>query len=248
VRRRVGLAVGGAFVLVAIAVAAVRATTYAYAGWHTSGTNPYYSGVRGYINQGDAGSVSSPNVVASWINQNTHGAGNDGWVQTGTFQGYWTGGSSPDVPHMFWENVDPCGTWFGTDVGAPPSPNYFYSISYDRQGARTFICFGGVQKTAYGFMIKKGSAQNSPFATGYLPTLEGQEYARTELQGVGTPLGTTLFGCSATQTCTDTVYAMRVFSTQWTIWTVGSTYLHDDPPWIHTYQNYWAFKTCPTAC
>jgi hypothetical protein len=223
-----------------LVLAASPALANEYAGWQTGNK----AGIKGYISTTDAGTVSSAgDVVFSWINLCAHNDCNQ-WVQVGVYQGAFLGGSSPYVPHIYYENVDMCGVYYADDLGAPPVSNYFYELKYDGTGAHTYTCPNGVPKTGYRYDYRKGSSGASPFFIGVLSTQDGLALAKTEVQGNPT-IPTTRFGCSATS-CTATAYGLRLYVSSWSLWTGASTSSQANPPWLHTYSNYWGYKTCPT--
>lgn len=76
----------------------------------------------------------------------------------------------------------------------------------------------------------------------------GSILAKTEVQG-NPPIGLSYFGCSPSLSCFTTDYGMRIFQNgAWNLWTVSSGSSESNPPYLHTYNNYWSYKTCGTAC
>jgi hypothetical protein len=169
------------------------------------------------------------------------------WTQTGTYQGTFAGGSSSASVHSYYENVDDCGYYYAGDVGIPPTPNYAYYISWDLGTTHSIVCDPGFG-TAYNFEYRRGSIVSAPFFVGTLPSTDGLAMAKTEVQG-GAPIGTDRFGCDHNKSCNNGSYGLHLFNgTTWPGWTGASTSSNGNPPYVHTYHNYWAFATCPVAC
>lgn len=102
------------------------AVTRNYSGYSMSGQK---QGIKGYILQPDSGTISSPNAILSWVglcsnncaNFNYFNGAPDGpvWVQAGTYQGVFAGGTSTTSVHVYYENMTPCGDYHADDVGIP---------------------------------------------------------------------------------------------------------------------------------
>jgi hypothetical protein len=216
-----------------------------YGGWQTTGN---WKGILGYLRQ--SGSVPIPGKAHFvWINLCKHNSCAE-WVQTGTHQGDFAGGNSPSAVHMFYENVDLCGAYYKADIGVPPAPDTRYLLNYDGAGAMTFSC-GGVPTTGYGYEYRTGSSTSTPFFFGVMSTSDGLALAKTEIQG-SPIIGNDYFGCDPSLVCTNTAYGMRLFDgSVWSTWTPGlaaSVSSSANPPYLHTFNNYWSFRTCAAAC
>jgi len=96
---------------------------------------------------------------------------------------------------------------------------------------------------------RKGSSGGTPFYYGVMSTNYGLVLAKTELQAPsGTTINYAFFGCSSSS-CTDSSYGLRLYDgSSWSLWTASSTSSNANPPYLHTYNNYWSFKTCPSTC
>jgi hypothetical protein len=88
-----------------------------------------------------------------------------------------------------------------------------------------------------------------PFFTGTIGTSDGLVLAKTEVQG-GAPISTDYFGCGGSPFhCNVTTYGMHLYNgTSWSIWSASSVSSGSNPPYLHTYENYWGYKTCPSSC
>jgi hypothetical protein len=222
----------------------VAAQSPDYGGYQT--TSNWY-GIDGYLRQ--SGTVYTTGDHAVWINLCGYNNCNE-WVQLGTYQGIFRAGSSPGSVHIFYENEDPCGEYFADDVGAPPSANYPYYLNYNLQGGATYYCPGDpVPKTFYTFEYRKGSWGSTPFYWGVLDSTSGLAFAKTEVQN-GAPIGTDRFGCDDQKQCgVHQGFGLHLYNGMyWYLWQTASSASHDDPPWVHTYYNYWTFATCPVSC
>lgn len=170
------------------------------------------------------------------------------WVQTGTFQGVVNQFlNSPNAVHIYYENMDPCGTYYARDLGTPPSADYFYSIRYDNAGPSTFVC-NGVPFSGYTYDYTKGSS-STPFFFGVLSHSSGGTQALTERHSPSS-MTYNFFGCDPGLTCANSGYGLDLYFSSWQLWTtsIASTPTQYDPPYLHTYNSRWAFKTCPVAC
>jgi hypothetical protein len=235
---------GLALLLIAI-YPAHAAVTRTYAG-HISTAN--YRGIRGYISQQLTTSVSSGAVLA-WIGLCSDMCSSPmEWVQIGTFQGHFAAGSSATEVHMYYENRDPCGTYYANDIGKRPTKTYFYLVRYDGNAAKQFTCPNGVPFLGYTFFYKKGSSTSSPFFYGVMSTKGGRADANTEVHN-SPPQGVNYFGCSDLS-CSDTAYGIELYksATGWSLWTENATRVAYKPPYLQTFNNYWSLKTCPSAC
>ncbi len=213
-----------------------------YAGWQTQAV--HWHGIDGYLRQSTT--VSTSGLHAIWIticgDCFTH------WVQTGTYQGVFQGGSSQAAVHVYYENVDACGDYYAGDKGVPPAPDYAYYLMWDGASSHNIVCQNGDHQAAYTFEYRKGSVGNTPFHYGTLPTSDGMALAKTEIQGAP-PINTDYFGCDPNRACGNGSYGLHLFNgTSWLGWTGASTKSEFQPPWLHTYNNYWSFKTCPASC
>jgi hypothetical protein len=217
------------------------AATPIYGGYQT--TN--WKGIDGYLRQSTTVSTTAVHFV--WITICGHSDCTH-WTQTGTYQGDFAGGSSETAVHIYYENVDACGSYFKDDLGAPPSADYPYYIKRNAAGVHTIICPGGMPRSAYTYEYRKGSLANSPFFLGNLGTDDGLAMAKTEIQG-SPPINTDYFGCTSTFDCSTGSFGLHLFNgTSWSLWTGSSTASHGNPPYLHTYNSFWAFRTCPNSC
>lgn len=234
--------------LVLLVVASTPATASGgypdYAGWQTNSPVP---GIRGYIEKNTVSGFSGSEAVFDWIN--LCGSPCSGWAQTGVYQGSFAGGTSYSAVHIYYENVDPCGDYYAGDKGAPGTPFSFYGLEYGNGGRQQFSCSGGELFYGYLFNYRKGSSTATPFFHGVLSVSAGDAGAKTEVQN-NPPLGTSYFGCSSATSCNSTTYALqlRTSTSTWLPWQQASTSSNDMPPFLHTYNNYWSFKTCATSC
>ncbi len=226
----------------AIAAPVTLATNPRYGGYATSN---YYSGVSGYIDQSVTSSTTA--FHAAWI---TICPNSDcgHWVQIGTYQGDFAGGSSPSAVHVYYENADACGDYHVLDKGVPNLHNYPYAVYWNGGSSRLQLCNNGDHRLAYDFAFRKGPIPNVPFAFGTIGASSGTAEALTELQN-SPPEGTDWFGCDDSHLCTSSTWGMQLFTgSSWQSWTSPSTKFENLPPAVHTYHNYWSFKTCPSSC
>jgi hypothetical protein len=241
-RPRIGVLVATVLVAFVLSAGPVAAATPVYGGWQT--TN--FKGIEGYLRQNVTSSTTGLHAV--WITLCGHNSCGE-WLQTGTYQGSFAGGSSPGSVHVYYENVDPCGSYYKGDLGAPGSADYPYRIS-PNGGARSFTCPNGVPFTGYSYAYRKGSYSSTPFFYGVISTSDGLAMAKTEVQG-GAPVNYDFFGCDPGLTCADGAYGIELLAgTTWRRWsaTDSSTASHGNPPYLHTFQSHWSFKTCPVSC
>ena len=175
------------------------------------------------------------------------------WAQTGTYQGMNPdGGTSYSTVRMFWENMTACTNsadyYFG-DVGVPPTPDYPYYISWNGGSSFDKTCSNGNHVTAYTWEWRKGSFTSNPFHYGDLGHTFGFASAATEVIDLAT-IGTDRFGCDHNKICTNPSYGLHLYNgSTWSLMTnavvLGGP---GNPPYLHTWQNFWAFSTCPVAC
>ena len=218
----------------------VLAAGPAYAGWQTT----YWRGVNGYLRQSTT--VSTTGLHAVWINVCPR-TGCANWVQEGTYQGVFAGGSSPSAVHIYYENVDGCGDYYRGDVGMPGSADYPYGLNYSGT-VQSIQCGLPDHQDAFQYRYTKGGVTNTPFFLGTLPTVDGYVISSTELQG-NPPINTDYFGCDPALACSQSAYGLHVYNgSSWSSWTGPSTKLEAQPPWLHTFHSFWAFKTCPASC
>ena len=121
--------VGSAFalataVLMTFGAGSVFAVLPDYAGWQTGNWN----GIHGFLRQSTT--VSTTALHAVWITICGHNDCNK-WVQTGTYQGTFAGGSHPTQVRVYTENVDACGDYYVHDWGVPPAADTNYFISWN---------------------------------------------------------------------------------------------------------------------
>lgn len=207
--------------------------------------NSSWEGVDGYIRQ--SGTVSTTAAHFDWITV-CNNANCDEWVQQGTTQGCWNGGCSTSSVVMYTEILDVCGDYYPTNWSAPPSPDYPYYLYYNGGGARTILCLNGSKRTGYYFDFARGSL-GGVFTQGALDTTTGEIQAATEVNPPGSVIGTDYYGCDASKSCGNQSYGMHLYNgSSWTTWTAASTKLTGNPPFVHTYNNYWSFATCPISC
>lgn len=227
--------------LLPLMASSVLAASPTYAGWSSNG---YWKGVNGYLRQAVTGATAA--LHANWINLCPR-TGCSKWVQTGTFQGEFAGGSSHSAVHILYENVDGCGDYYRGDLGAPPSLDYPYGLNYS--GAVISIqCDLHDHQDAFQYRYTKGGVTTAPFFLGTMPSVDGTAISATELQG-NPPISTDYFGCDPGLACSQTAYGLHLYNgSTWSSWTAPSTKLEAQPPWLHTFHNFWSFKTCPAAC
>jgi len=212
-----------------------------YGGWQDSNWN----GIDGYIRQSGTVHLNS-GLHLDWITLCQHDSCSQ-WTQVGTYQGYLTGHSNPDQVHVFYENVNVCGTYSNDDLGPPPTPNYAYYLSYDGNGQTGFYC--PTHHTGYIIQYRMGSIGSNPIFNGDLSTSDGLVLAKTEDQGA--LLGTDYYGCQGVELCSNGSYGLHLYTSStgiWSGWTGGSVPSNGNPPYLHTFNNYWSFKTCPSLC
>lgn len=223
-----------------------------YTGW---GPTAVKGGIRGYLMQATYPTFGN-GAVFSWLGLCGYGcvktAPVDGgspqlqWVQTGLFQGYFAGGSSLSAVHMYYENKDPCNDYYADDIGAPPDQPYFFLVKYDGAGAKTFHCSNGTPFTGYSFLYKKGSSASTPFYWGVMGTDDGRADANTEWNSP-TYYPTSYFGCRTSTNCTNSAYGIEVYGSSWKLCCGNPRSIRPaNPPWRHTYSDYWGFKSCGT--
>jgi hypothetical protein len=221
----------------------VSATSYAYGGY----VGGAWSGIDGYIRQSTTSTLASDQVHADWVNICGTNCSTLVWAQTGTYQGTFRGGSSPSAVHVFYENYDSCSDYYANDLGAPASPDYPYYISWDGASSHQIVCNDGSRVGVRTYEFRKGSFSNTPFYYGNLPQTSGDIEVLTEVQN-GATIGTDYFGCDANKSCGNASYGIHVLNgSTWSTLTSASR-SHSDPPWVHTYNNYWSFATCPVSC
>jgi hypothetical protein len=149
---------------------------------------------------------------------------------------------------VYVENVDACGEYYVWDWGTRPAADTNYFINWNLAAPVLYSCSNGTYANGYHFDTRMGSSGATPFDYGTLPTSDGLALAKTETQG-NPPINNDFFGCKPDLTCDDTGYQLRLWDgSVWHAWTYASTPSHSDPPWLHTYHNYWSFKTCPSSC
>ena len=173
----------------------------------------------------------------------------NGWVQTGVHQGAFAGGDSYAAVHVYVENVDPCKNYYKADKGVPGTPFNFYELEYDNGGRHQFSCSEGELYYGYFYSYRKGSSTSTPFFRGVLAVSAGLGGAMTEAQN-SPPLGNSYFGCSSATSCNSSTYAiqLRTLTSTWLPWQQSAEEFNSMPPYLHTYNNFWSFKTCATAC
>jgi hypothetical protein len=229
---------------VAFAVALSLSTTTLVLGAHAGYEDSTRQGIYGYINQSLTGTINN-GIHAAWINLCESGCPR--WVQTGTIQGCWMGGCAKSTLSAYRENIDACGAYYAANVGAPGASDYLYYLS--RVGsAFDLTCTNGTHRTAYTYEFKKGSITSVPFYYGNLSSSTGSAFAKSEYVGDAT-YTTDWFGCDTLATCNTSSYGLRLRTNgSWALWTATSTPVHGNPPYLHTYNSYWSFKTCASSC
>lgn len=238
----VALLVGALMVMSSGPVVAV--ITHVSAGW---GTTASWKGVDGYIRQSTTTTLSGTQAHVNYIN--ICGTNCDSWVQTGTAQGNTPlGPATYSTVQIFYENWDACDDYWFSLVGAPPTPNYPFYLSWDGGSSYNQSCNDGRHQTAYVWEWRKGSFTNAPFHYGNLGFSSGQASAATEVLDSAT-IGTDRFGCDHNKVCSSAAYGIHVYDgSTWSLLTAGGSIGPGNPPYRHTYQNYWAFATCPVSC
>jgi len=151
--------------------------------------------------------------------------------------------------HVYVENMDPCGAYLSHDYGAPIASDAFYKLAYNNSGAHNFTCSNGVPFQGYTFSYYQGTTQL--LFNGVMTTNNGLAYAKTEVHN-GSPITYNFIGCDPGLTCASSSYGLHVASSSlaWSLWdsSKSSTAIHYNPPFLHTFNNYWSFKTCPVSC
>jgi hypothetical protein len=224
---------------------ALATDNHHYAGH--AGTAVWF-GIDGYLRQSQTAPI--PDTTAHWVWIGLTNGDASEWVQTGTYQGSFAGGTSLAAVHIYYENMNPCGDYFAKDKGAPPSANYPYYINYGGQPSQTIGCNDGSHRTAFAFPYRKGSFGNLPFFTGFLSWTQDYPQALTETYFYPT-IGTDYLGCQDSGgVCFNQSYGIHVYTqnSTWAIWTGPAGYVNANPPYRHTYNNYWSVATCPVAC
>jgi len=248
----------GATALIALTLLAPAVLGNGYAGWSAAYEK---LGIKGYIKQpvSPGGNIST-GFISSWIGvcaydclEQPYADGGSGyqWVQLGMYQGALGDVVSTSSVHIYYENEDPCGDYHNLDFGAPPSNPYRFAVWYPGGGTNLYHCGNGAPYPAYTFNFRKGATTTPVFAYGHMSTIDGRADANTERSG--TPaLPTSNFGCS-TSSCGNTAYAIEVLQhngvdwvNNWSAESRGPA----NPPYRHTFVNYWSFETCATqsAC
>jgi hypothetical protein len=225
-------------------VAHASAANLQWGGWGTNSSG--FTGIDGYLWQ--TATSSTTGLHAVWMNicGSPCAGTNPQWVQTGTYQGIFAGGSSPNAPHVYMENAEPCGGYQAYDYGAPASADYAYYLTYNGSSQQVVTPCG--QLTEYIWAYRKGSWTNPPFAYGLMTTASGPASAKTEMQN-GAPEGIDYFGCS-TSGCNNAGYGLHLqVSGSFALWTSSypASASQGNPPYLHTYNTYWSYWTCPTS-
>jgi hypothetical protein len=240
-RRRLVVAVTAAMGLLLQTTGSTLAADPTYGGYQTTGN---WNGINGYLRQTTTASTSGAHF--QWINVCAH---NDctHWVQVGTYQGSFRGGTSSAAVHVYYENVDACGDYYAGDKGAPPSADFPYGLAWNGQASSNISCNNGDHHTGFTFKYTKGGVSNTPFFYGTLPTKDGIIGAKTEMQSALE--STDWFGCNASGGCTTSLYGLHLLNgATWSLQTANSVASTSNPPFLHTYNSFWSYKTCATAC
>ena len=253
--RRFTLAFTAALVALAVIAQPALATTFSYAGYNAVADK---HGIRGYIQQGDSGNVTGE-AVLSWVGLcgyscSVHSYADSGsgleWVQLGMYQGEFAAGSSTAVVSQYYENVDPCGTYYKDDLTPPDQNRQFYSVKWNEQSAQTFYCPNGAPFSGYTFELKKGQPSNNPFFYGVMGTNDGRADANTELHDTP-PEAIAYFGCYSPGSCNNQNYGLELTNQAgdgWVLWQGNANSIGpDNPPYRHKYNDYWSFRTCGSA-
>lgn len=244
--------------------AAAQCTDWCYAGYFTNSTA--WQGVDGYIRQSTTSPLSGNNHHADWISVcGPPSCGSNIWVQIGTYQGA-IGGTIPNDSissysgvDVYTEASDQCQDRTDVDHNAPPQADYPYYVNYDGQGPHTMTCpsyskLAGQQVQYYNYQFRDGSSNDPPIAYGTLSSAAGQVETMTELyDGPTTPTNTDYYGCSASLSCTTDSYGLHLYNgSAWLVWNANySTSVwspEGDPPYRHSYNTYWSWKTCGAPC
>jgi hypothetical protein len=249
------MALLGVGLVLILTASTTLAITRSYAGWSA---NADKLGIRGYIQQPDSGSVPGESV-ASWVGlcgysctDHAYADGGSGfqWVQLGMYQGTFACCDSVSVVSQYRENVDPCGTYYSHDLTPPDQNRQWYSVRWDGHAAWPFNCPDGTRFLGYVFAYKKGSPSNDPFWYGVMATNDGRADTYTEYHDTP-PQATTYFGCYSPGSCNDQAYGLEIQDQNgtWVSWQGAATSIQgpDNPPYRHTFNQYWSFKTCKTA-
>ena len=228
---------------------------FSYAGYHSAADK---HGIRGYIQQLDSATVARDTAIFSWIGLCAYGCsehsfsnGGSGYqfVQVGMYQGYSAAGNSPSVVSQYYENVNPCNQYFKDDLTPPDQNRQFYSLKWNGNSAGSFQCPDGTAYSGYRFEFKKGQPTNDPFFVGRMGINDGEAAAMTERHG--TPImDKAFFGCYSPGSCNNQSYGLNLTNdagTGWVLWQGFAHSIEDNPPYRHTYNTYWSFRTCHTA-
>jgi hypothetical protein len=227
-------------------VSPVSATaSWFYGGWYATAN---WQGVDGLINQTVTTTLPlgtpAPHHM-DWLGINNPAG--TGWVQIGSYQGYVDGWSdSGSKVTIYTENADPCGYGENLEHGVPPTRDYAYYVYYD--GVNFAASCSGRE---YEFEFKAGSINNPPLDYGYMNTSSGPAEINTEIYPTNTvTINTDYYGCDTTLTCTNQSWGMNLYNGTWHKFTTSySAVLFDaNPPFVHTYNKYWSFRTCRATC
>jgi hypothetical protein len=222
-----------------------------YGGWGTSAAS--WSGVDGYVRQSGTKPVSSLHAV--WVSLVSP---NGGWEQIGEYQGDWAGGNSENSVSMYIEDRDDsCLVSGGMDYhpipqGAPAAADQAYYVNRSASTATTHTCMNGqtsLPSWPYDFRI--GTYSSKPVATGHLSVAFSWASAMTEDQNAPY-LNTDYVGCDPSLTCAVAGNGLHLFDgVTWRQWDTSIPVGEQNnsyAPYLHPYQLYWSFKTCPTRC
>ncbi|HZC33434.1 MAG TPA: hypothetical protein VE640_09135 [Candidatus Bathyarchaeia archaeon] len=149
---------------------------------------------------------------------------------------------------IYTENPDPCGFGNNAEHGTPPtgSPDYAYYVFYDGYNFSD-SCAG----REYEFLFKAGSITNPPLEYGYMGRSSGPAEINTEIYPThDVVIGTDRYGCDPNLVCNNASFGIHLYDGSWHSFTTSysATPLNGNPPWLHSYTNYWTFATCPVNC
>jgi hypothetical protein len=215
-----------------------------YAGFQE--LSPNAQGIDGYVRVSGTVSTTAPHFSFIAVLDSTAGQ----WLEQGEMQGNWLGGNSPDRVVMFLETQDQCYEYYSKNYAVPPTANYAFYTSYNRQGVHSYTCSNGHLVNTYTWDIKRGSFTNPTFfltrEMGFTNPASIRAY--TERQGTA-PIGTDRLGCDHNRICgADAGFGLHLYQAgAWNAWTTGSEQ-ENRPPYAHPYVTSWAVATCLPNC
>jgi len=227
---------------------ALATDLHTYAGYQSSLYG--YSGIDGYIRQSTSTTLSPNQEHNVWLEICGADCSTGEWAQMGTFQGTWRAGTSPSAVHMYFESIDACNDYYARDFGTVPlgTADQPFNIAWDGKATQRVECSNGDHKAEFNYAFRNGSFTSLPVDYGYLPTSYGDGEMYSEVVN-GATIGTDYVGCDANRACSNGGYGVHTYDgTNWALWTTGAAAKSDQPPYLKSYQTYWAFASCNVAC